>query len=128
MSRTRYISLMTVVIVVIAIVMEFVMKRFFPSQTSSDYLFIPLFYLLFYTVSAIFLFKKYSPLQFAKVMLIVKGVKMIISLFVLLILSFVMRGEGLGVIVNFIVYFLVLLIPESVGLISLKNRLAVQGK
>ena len=93
-----------------------------------DYLFIPLFYWLFYTVSAIFLFKEHSSLQFAKTVMIVKGVKMILSLFVLLILSFVTRGNGICVVLNFIVYSTLLLVPESLGLVSLKNRLATQKK
>ena len=128
MNRNGYISLMTTLIVVIAIAMEFVMDSFFSSNTSMDYLFIPLFYWLFYTVSAIFLFKEHSSLQFAKTVMIVKGVKMILSLFVLLILSFVTRGNGICVVLNFIVYSTLLLVPESLGLVSLKNRLATQKK
>lgn len=128
MKRTGYIALMTAVIVAIAIVMEFVMKRFFSSHISVDYLFIPLFYWLYYTVSAIFLFKEQSSLQFARTMMIVKGVKMILSLFILLILSFVTRGNGICVILNFIIYSTLLLVPESLGLISLKNRLATLKK
>ena len=128
MNRKGYISLMTTLIVVIAIAMEFVMDSFFSSHTSMDYLFIPLFYWLFYTVSAIFLFKEHSSLQFAKTVMIVKGVKMILSLFVLLILSFVTRGNGICVVLNFIVYSTLLLVPESLGLVSLKNRLATQKK
>lgn len=126
MNRTRYIFLMTTSIVLIALVMEMAMERLFPSYTSANYLLIPLFYLLFHVVSAIFLFKKYSPVQLIKVHMIVKGVKMILSLFVLLILSFVLRSEGLAVIVNFLVYSLLLLVPESYGFISLKKR--VQNK
>lgn len=128
MNRTGYIALMTAVIVAIAIVMEFVMKRFFSSHISVDYLFIPLFYWLYYTVSAIFLFKEQSSLQFARTMMIVKGVKMILSLFILLILSFVTRGNGICVILNFVIYSTLLLVPESLGLISLKNRLATLKK
>lgn len=128
MNRIGYISLMTTLIVVIAIAMEFVMGRYFSSHTSVDYLFIPFFYWLFYTVSAIFLFKEHSSLQFAKTVMVVKGVKMMLSLFMLLILSFVTRGNGICVVLNFIVYSTLLLVPESLGLISLKNRLATQKK
>ena len=128
MNRVKYISLMTVAIAVIAIVMEFVMKSFFPSATSKWYLLIPAFYWLFYSVSAIFLFGKDTLAQLARIMMIVKGVKMILSLFLLLLLSFILRGEGLAVLANFLIYSTLLLFPESLGLISLKISLSGQRK
>ena len=128
MNRTGYISLMTAAIVVVAVVMEFVLDRFFPSVTSAGYLFVPLFYWLFYTVSAIFLFRKENPVQLLKVYMVTKGVKLLLTLFVLLVVSFTMRSEGLAIIVNFIAYSTLLLLPESYGLISLKNRISALNK
>ena len=128
MNRTGYISLMTAAIVVVAVVMEFVLDRFFPSVTSAGYLFVPLFYWLFYTVSAIFLFWKENPVQLLKVYMVTKGVKLLLTLFVLLVVSFTMRSEGLAIIVNFIAYSTLLLLPESYGLISLKNRISALNK
>ena len=111
MNRTGYISLMTAAIVAVAVVMEFVLDRFFPSVTSAGYLFVPLFYWLFY-----------------KVYMVTKGVKLLLTLFVLLVVSFTMRSEGLAIIVNFIAYSTLLLLPESYGLISLKNRISALNK
>ena len=128
MNRTGYISLMSAAIVLIAVAMEFVMERFFPSVTSAGYLFVPLFYWLFYTVSAIFLFRKGTPLRLLRVFLIMKGVKFILALFVLLVVSFAMRGYGLPIIVNIIIYSTLLLLPESYGLISLKNRMSALNR
>lgn len=128
MNRTGYISLMTAAIVAVAVVMEFVLDRFFPSVTSAGYLFVPLFYWLFYTVSAIFLFRKENPVQLLKVYMVTKGVKLLLTLFVLLVVSFTMRSEGLAIIVNFIAYSTLLLLPESYGLISLKNRISALNK
>lgn len=128
MNRTGYISLMTAAIVAVAVVMEFVLDRFFPSVTSAGYLFVPIFYWLFYTVSAIFLFRKENPVQLLKVYMVTKGVKLLLTLFVLLVVSFTMRSEGLAIIVNFIAYSTLLLLPESYGLISLKNRISALNK
>ena len=119
---------MTAAIVAVAVVMEFVLDRFFPSVTSAGYLFVPLFYWLFYTVSAIFLFRKENPVQLLKVYMVTKGVKLLLTLFVLLVVSFTMRSEGLAIIVNFIAYSTLLLLPESYGLISLKNRISALNK
>ena len=123
MNRAKYISLMTVAIAVIAIGMEFVMKRFFPSVTSLGYLIVPLFYWLFYALSAIFLFRNCKPGQLVKIHMVIKGLKMILSLFFLLIISLVMHSDVVAVIVNFLVYSTLLLVPESYGFISLKKRI-----
>ena len=116
---------MTAAIAVIAIVMELVKKRFFPSVTSMGYLAVPLFYWLFYAVSAIFLFGKYASVQLVKIHVVIRGLKMILSLFFLLVISFVMRSDAIAVIANFLVYSTLLLIPESYMFISLKKR--IQG-
>ena len=121
-DKKKTMMLFTCLLVLMMLAGEAIMMLFFPSCTSKGYLVIPGYFWLLYMVAIYLVPSDMDGKAIAKYMMVFKGAKMIVSLFVLLALSMLLRPQALSVISHYVVYYTLLMIPESMYLMSMKKR------
>ncbi len=123
MSRFRMIFAITATMLLILVAAEAFLCCFFPTYMFKGHLAVPLFFWLFY-VSVAFLVKKgMNDVQMLRFFIGVKAVKMFVSLVFVTVLAFVYREQLLAIVFNFLLYYLLLLIPETICCVSLKKHI-----
>lgn len=104
----------TAIIVLIAVVAEAFMVMFFPQYTFKGHLLVPLYFLLFYVVTLFFVHSPMNAGEFTRFLIGFKAVKMFVSMLFITTLAFFMRQHVVAIVFNFIVYYLLLLVPECI--------------
>lgn len=124
MSRFLKISLaVTVIIFLFTLVGEVFMATVFPQYAFRGHLFVPLYFWIFYLVAAFIAHRPMTAIDFTKFLIGFKAVKMFVSMVFITALAFFMRQYVVAIIFNFIVYYLLLLVPECAYAIYAKKHI-----
>lgn len=113
----------TAIVLVIVLVGEVVMATAFPQYTFKGHLFVPLYFWLFYILASFFVHRPMTALEFTKLLIGFKAVKIFVSMLFITALAFFMRQYVVAIIFNFIIYYLLLLVPECAYCISVKKHI-----
>lgn len=124
MSRFLKISLaVTVIIFSLTLVGEVFMATVFPQYAFRGHLFVPLYFWIFYLVAAFFAHRPMAATDYIKFLIGFKAVKMFVSMVLITALAFFMRQYVVAIVFNFIVYYLLLLVPECAYAIYAKRHI-----
>lgn len=124
MSRFLKISLaVTVIIFLLTLVGEVFMATVFPQYAFRGHLFVPLYFWIFYLVAAFFAHRPMTAMDYTKFLIGFKAVKMFVSMVFITALAFFMRQYVVAIVFNFIVYYLLLLVPECAYAIYAKKHI-----
>lgn len=118
MNKIKYISVITAAMILLTIVVRFVASMFL-TTVSPLFWVVPAYFLLFYILVIAFL-KNTDKL--ANTFMLLKGVKIFVTLVLLFALVFVFRQHAAELLIYFLVYYMLLLVAESAFLLYKKNR------
>lgn len=101
----------TVVIVAILAALQYVV---FPQYCTASMCIIPLFFLVLYFVAFTFVLVPGIPMKaFLNRLSVYKTVKLLLSMAVMLLSAFVFRDDAKQLLVAFLVYYLLMMLPET---------------
>ena len=118
MKKIKEISVFIMAIIVLTIVVRFAASIYL-AAVSPLFWVVPAFFLFFY-VAAILFWGDTDKL--ANKFMLLKGVKIFVTLALMFALAFIFRQHAKELIIYFLVYYMFMLIVESVFLIYKKNR------
>lgn len=122
MGRIGTISLLTVIVALIAVLVEFLLPQLMPGHSTKAHMAVLLYFWAFYAIAVVSLPEMKVTKGTAGVFMLFKAAKMVLSLFALLLTAFFMRSHAKTVMICFLLYYLLMLLPESVCLMRLKKH------
>lgn len=122
-NKKKTILLFTLLMILLATAGEVMIAYLFPAYTSRTHLVVPLYFWVFYTVSVYALPERLDSGLLAKNLVWLKSLKMVVSLFALLVMALVFRDNAKGVIVDFLVFYLLLIVPESAYIMYIRKNI-----
>lgn len=106
----RLLLLAAVIVAMLAAVQYFV----FPQYCTLSMCIIPLFFLVLYFVAFKFVLVPGIPMKvFLNRLSVYKTVKLLLSMAVMLLSAFLFRGDARQLLVAFLVYYLIMMLPET---------------
>ena len=123
MNKRKTILLLLALLLLMTVAGEFLLGIFFKGYAGMAYLVVPAFFLALYATPLAVAAPPTNPMQFIKQYMIFKTVKLIVSLMAIVVLGFVFKEQATGVLVNFLIYSLVLLVVENLYVLDLKKKL-----
>ena len=114
--------LLLALLLVLALLLEWVLPMVFPQHSSWAHIPVPLYFGLFYSLAVVFVGQPANQALLAKRFMLLKGVKILLSLFLLLAVVFVAHAQAKVVVISFLFYYIVMLLPESIYLMHLKKN------
>ena len=122
-NKKKTILLFTLLMILLATAGEVMIAYLFPAYTSRTHMVVPLYFWVFYTVSIYALPERLDSGLLAKNLVWLKSLKMVVSLFALLVMALVFRDNAKGVIVDFLVFYLLLMVPESAYIMYIRKNI-----
>jgi hypothetical protein len=122
-NKKKTILLFTLLMILLAAAGEVMIAYLFPAYTSRMHLVVPLYFWVFYTVSVYALPERLDSGLLAKNLVWLKSLKMVVSLFALLVMALLFRDNAKGVIVDFLVFYLLLIVPESAYIMYIRKNI-----
>lgn len=119
----KFASAMTAILFFMVLVGEVFIVTLFPQYTFKGHLIVPLYFWLFYLISSFFVHLPMTAVEYTKFLIGFKAVKMFVSMLFITVLAFLMRDIVVAIVFNFIVYYLLLLVPECIYSMYLKKYL-----
>lgn len=121
--KVKIASLIIAVVISLALIIEAVIYLLFPGYTFSGYLVIPFFFAIIYVCASFFITPNMTSRQLTKKIIGLKAVKMFVCLSFLVIAAVVMRDNVIAIAINFLVYYIILLIPECAYCMYMKKHI-----
>lgn len=121
-NKKKTILLFALLMILLAAAGEVMIAYLFPAYTSRTHLVVPLYFWVFYTVSVYALPERLDSGLLAKNLVWLKSLKMVVSLFALLVMALLFRDNAKGVIVDFLVFYLLLIVPESAYIMYIRKN------
>ena len=122
-NKKKTILLFTLLMILLATAGEVMIAYLFPAYKSRTHLVVPLYFWVFYTVSIYALPERLDSGLLAKNLVWLKSLKMVVSLFALLVMALVFRDNAKGVIVDFLFFYLLLIVPESAYIMYIRKNI-----
>ena len=119
MNKIKCISVLSAAMLLLVAIVEFAVSRFVEGGMSRLYWVAPLFFWVFYLVAILLSNKKTNTSQF---FLAFKGAKMFVTMVLAFALAFIIRSEAKGLIIYFLIYYMILLVAESVVLLAVRKK------
>ena len=111
-NKIKSALIVVAIVLVLAFVAEFFMSACFPEYLFNGHLVVPVYFGLFYLVTLLLMPSKMSGKEFFKFFIGFKAVKIFLSMSFIVVLAFVWREQVLALVFNFLVYYLLMLVPE----------------
>ena len=109
-----YISAIYIMLLSMAAAGKLLLIYLLPQYDYPLYWVVPGFFLLFYAVALSFVLKPSLPAKkFLEVFMLFKTIKLISSLAVMLLLAFFCREQAANLLVTFLIYYLIMMLPET---------------
>lgn len=122
-NKKKTILLFTLLMLLLTAAGEAMVAYLFPTYASRVYLGVPLYFWVFYTVSIYALPERLDLKLLAKNLVKLKSLKMIVSLFVLLGMALMFRSHAKGMILYFLVFYILLIVPESLYTMHIRKNI-----
>lgn len=118
MEKIRLLSIFTAIISLMALADGVLAAYLYPEHDSAIRYTVPIFFWLLYS-AVIILFKKgIDGENVVKYMMCFKGGKMLLTLSSMFVLAFLFRDSAKEIVITFLVYYILLLLPETMFLSS----------
>ena len=109
-----YISAIYIMLLSMAAAGKLLLIYLLPQYDYPLYWVVPGFFLLFYAVALSFVLKPSLPAKkFLEAFMLFKTIKLISSLAVMLLLAFFCREQAANLLVTFLIYYLIMMLPET---------------
>ncbi len=122
MKKPVIIFCFTLMMLLLVFLGEAIISVAFPGYTAKAHLAIPVYFWLIYSVAIITVKQNPTTKEFATFFMAAKAVKIVLSLMVLTVMAFVFRSQAKGVILNFLVYYSLMMIPENIFSLYMKRH------
>lgn len=120
---TKAILLITVIICTFFLLVETVVPYCFPQAGFEAHWAVALYFWLFYSVAVMFVNNRMTGVGFTRYFIGLKAAKLFVSLLFVVALAYMARERMLAAVVNFFVYYMLLLVPECAFGIYMKKHL-----
>ncbi|MBR2302111.1 MAG: hypothetical protein IKA41_09230 [Bacteroidaceae bacterium] len=110
-KRQKYIFATMAFLLLMAFAGKMLLVYIFPQYNFSLYWVVPLFFICLYGTTFTIVLKHTS--NFLQSFMAFKTIKLIASLFTMLISAFAFRSQAANLLVTFLIYYLVMMIPET---------------
>ena len=124
MNKTKIILCLGAILLLMAIVGELLLGVFLPDYVGKAHLVAPPFFFVLYAVSIAVAAKPGDSKHFVKQYMAFKTIKLMTLLAAMLAFGFIFREQAKGVLVNFLVYSLAMIVVENAYVLYNKKRLA----
>ena len=123
MNKRNIILILLVLLLLMTVAGELLLGVLFPGYAGKAHLAVPAFFFTLYAVLVAVIDQPVDSKHFVKQYLVFKSLKLVLSLCSLLAMCFIFREQVTGVLVNFLIYCLVLLVVENAYVLNLKNKI-----
>ena len=124
MNKRKTILLLVALLFLLTVTGELLLAVVFEEYSGKAHLVVPLFFLALYAVPLGIAAPSADSKHFIRQYLIFKTVKLFLSLGAIVVLGFGFKEQATGVLVNFLIYSLLMLVVENIYVLNLKNKLA----
>ena len=114
MNKINIISIFTAYMCLLAIADSLLVGTLLPQSDSVARYAVPVYFWLLYATVVLLLKKGLDGDTVAKYFMFFKGVKMLLTMIVMLVAALIFRDSAKEIIVTFFVYYVALLLPESI--------------
>lgn len=114
MNRITLLSIFTAYISLLAVADSLLVGSLLPQYDSLVRYAVPVYFWVLYAAVLLMLKKGTGNDAIAKYLMFFKGGKMLLTMVAMLLLAFIFRDSAKGVIITFFVYYIALLLPESI--------------
>lgn len=118
MDKIRLLSIFTAIISLMALADGVLAAYLYPGHDSAIRYTVPVFFWLFYSAVIIVFKKGIDGENVVKYMMCFKGGKMLLTLSSMFVLAFLFRDSAKEIVITFLVYYILLLLPETMFLSS----------
>ena len=120
---TKAILVITLIVTTFFLLVETVMPSCFPQAGFEAHWAVALYFWIFYSLAVMFVNKGMTGIAFTRYFIGLKAAKLFLSLCFVAVLAYVVREKMLAAVVNFFVYYILLLVPECAFGIYMKKHL-----
>ena len=124
MNKTKIILCLGAMLMLMAVAGELLLGVIFPGYVGKAHLVAPPFFFVLYAVSIAVAAKPTDAQHFLKQYMAFKTMKLMTLLTAMLAFGFLFREQAKGVLVNFLIYSLVMIVVENVYVLYSKKRMA----
>lgn len=124
MDKTKTISFLGALLLLMAVAGELLLGIIFPGYVGKAHLVVPPFFFVFYALAIVVAAKPVDAKQFVKQYMAFKTMKLMALLTAMLAFGFLFREQAKGVLVNFLIYSLVMIVVENMYVLYNKKRIA----
>ncbi len=122
MNRINALSIFTAYVCLLALADSLLVGTFLPQFDSVARFAVPLYFWLLYATVVLLLKKGLDSDTVAKYFMFFKGAKMLLTMIVMLVAAFIFRDSAKEIIVTFFVYYVALLLPESIYVARMRKK------
>jgi hypothetical protein len=123
MNKIKTILILFAMLLLMTVAGEVLLAVLFKGYAGKAHLVVPAFFLALYAVPVAVMSPPVDAKQFFKQYFIFKSLKLVLSLGAMLALCFIFEGQATGVLINFLIYCLVMLVIENIYVLNLKNKI-----
>ena len=127
MNKIKTILILFAMLLLMTVAGEVVLGVLFPGYVGKAHLAVPLLFLALYAVPVAVMASPADTKHFVKQYFIFKSFKLLLSFGALLAMCFIFKEQTTGVLINFLVYCLVMLVVENVFVLKLKNKINISA-
>lgn len=124
MNKTKIILCLGALLLLMALAGELLLGVIFPGYVGKAHLVVPPFFFVLYAVALGVAAKPTDAKYFVKQYMTFKTVKLMTLLVAMLAFGFLFREQAKGVLVNFLIYSLVMIVVENMYVLYNKKRIA----
>lgn len=124
MNKTKIILCLGVLLLLMTIAGELLLRVIFPGYVGKAHLVAPPFFFVLYTVALVVVAQPTDVKHFVKQYMAFKTIKLMTLLVAMLAFGFLFREQAKGVLVNFLIYSLVMIVVENAFVLYNKKRMA----
>ena len=124
MNKTKIILCLGALLLLMAIAGELLLGVIFSGYVGKAHLVVPPFFFVLYAVSIAVAAKPADAKQFVKQYMAFKTMKLMTLLTAMLAFGFLFREQAKGVLVNFLIYSLVMIVVENAFVLYNKKRMS----
>lgn len=123
MDKRKTILAIVALLSLMTVAVEVLLAVLLKGYAGKAHLLVPAFFLALYVVPIAVMTPPVDAKQFFKQYFIFKSLKLVLSLGAMLALCFIFEGQATGVLINFLIYCLVMLVIENIYVLNLKNKI-----
>ena len=122
MGRIKLLSVLTAYICLLVLVCGLIAGAVLPQHDTALLYAVPAYFWLLYAAVVMALKRGLGSETAARYLMLFKGAKMLLTMVVMFVMAFLFRENAKEIILLFFVYYIALLLPESIFVAKMKNN------